>query len=232
MEPEVVVIPCLQTQPQVILQNDYWGLYNLVNGQLFDILYAEFNPLCVQGQWKLYGNIVNEPKRSIIVERTADPHPKKDNINLTPHPRYPWDQFPTLSQLAVEVRQGLAQLTTTEIPKEFDYALINIYDYGDHHIGFHADEEAGHNMVVSISLGGTRDFAIRPKHLTNNGGTYIKKMINDRQIYTTESGTTKFSVYSGDVVYMMPGCQQNYKHSLLKTAKAVSPRLNITFRYY
>ena len=97
-------------------------------------------------------------------------------------------------------------------------------------------EEAGSGPIVSVSLGASRQFVIRPKESTNNGGRFVNHDIvldgETRKYGHTKGDAYKMELIGGDVIYMLPGCQQKHKHSLIKTAKTVGPRINLTFRYH
>lgn len=94
----------------------------------------------------------------------------------------------------------------------FDYCLLNLYRTGQDYISHHSDNEAtdGKDTIASISLGATRRFLFRNKS-TN---------------YTYE-----FSLIDGSLIVMSgEEAQINWKHSVPKTTKVTTPRLNLTFR--
>jgi alkylated DNA repair dioxygenase AlkB len=92
----------------------------------------------------------------------------------------------------------------------FNSVLVNYYRDGKDSISWHADDEPeiDNRCIASISLGGSRSF-----HMKNNlSGELIK-----------------YSLGYGDL-FLMYNCQKTWKHSIPKTKKQVSPRLNLTFR--
>ena len=90
--------------------------------------------------------------------------------------------------------------------------LLNLYEYGQHSNGWHADDEKelGQNpTIISISFGAVRKFKI--KH----------KTIPEKYDIMLENGS----------LLVMEGAFQHYwKHTLPKTAQKVGPRINLTFR--
>lgn len=91
--------------------------------------------------------------------------------------------------------------------------VINWYDSGDEHIGWHSDDEPCIDQtyaITSVSFGAARDFKIRNK--TDPGLTYTITLGNC------------------DILIMYPGMQSEYKHSLPKRKSVNKARCNITIR--
>lgn len=95
----------------------------------------------------------------------------------------------------------------------FDYCLVHIYRDGKDGIGWHNDSEALTTAVASVSLGATRKFRFRE--------------INQKKGWNNE-----FTLKSGDLIYMKPGCQQRYKHTVPVEKRVTQPRINLTFRQF
>lgn len=117
----------------------------------------------------------------------------------------PWSDVPFLAEL----RDRIESLTGFS----FDLVIGNQYRSGSDHIGYHADDDKslGPNpAIASVSLGATRKFQIRP----NGKGT---------QAVTWE-------LRHGDLIVMLPGCQQDFKHRICKTSAPTGVRVNWTFR--
>ena len=96
----------------------------------------------------------------------------------------------------------------------FNFVLCNYYHDGKDSISYHSDDEhfLGPNpTIVSLSLGGTRDFLMR--HKSNK--------FADKQ---------KFALNSGDMIVMRGSTQTNWMHAIPKRTTSVAPRINITFR--
>ncbi|SNW62041.1 alkylated DNA repair [Orpheovirus IHUMI-LCC2] len=154
------------------------------------------------------------------------------NIYGSEHTIYPWNMSTTPSSLDNKleyVKWLIPNLSTQFLPllnkwitelglcngKEYNgpnSCLINEYRDGKAGIGYHSDREAVGPLgeVITISLGGPRDFCIKP---------LFKK---DKPI--------KVSLGSGDLVFMLGNTQQYYAHSIPYRAHA-NYRLSITYRY-
>ncbi len=116
----------------------------------------------------------------------------------------PWS--PTLVTLkdALEARQGLT----------FNSVLANLYRSGRDSVAWHSDDEPelGRNPVIaSISLGAERRFAFR--HKTRKDLPSVRLDLPD-----------------GSLLVMAGTTQYHWEHELAKTARAVGPRINLTFR--
>lgn len=96
----------------------------------------------------------------------------------------------------------------------FNSVLLNLYRSGKDSVGWHRDNEKefGTNPVIaSVSFGETRPFHLKHK---------FKKDI-DRVIIPLTHGS----------LLIMKGKTQHYwEHQIPKTAKDISPRINLTFR--
>lgn len=97
----------------------------------------------------------------------------------------------------------------------FNSMLANWYRQGDDGMGFHADNEPelGHEPVIaSLSLGGMRRFVFKP-----NRGLMAEPIA--------------LELHGGDLLEMSGQTQHQWRHGVPKTARLVSPRINLTFRY-
>lgn len=95
----------------------------------------------------------------------------------------------------------------------FNAAFCNLYRDGQDAMGWHSDDETAlgaQPVIASISLGQTRRFLLRHK-----------------QHKTLQH---EFLLGHGDLLIMAGVTQRFWQHSVAKTAKAVGPRINITFR--
>lgn len=95
----------------------------------------------------------------------------------------------------------------------FNAVLLNRYANGQQHQGYHADDEAelGEEPVIaSASFGGTRRFLVKEK-----------------------AGSRRFSLdlEDGSLLIMRGALQKYFVHAIGKTAKDVTPRINLTFRF-
>lgn len=112
-----------------------------------------------------------------------------------------WPEF------LVDVRDRIEALTGYQ----FDFVIGNYYKSGKDSIGYHADDspEIGERpAIASLSLGATRKFKLRHK---------------------ASGETFDYQLESGSLLVMHPGCQEEWVHSVPKTAKD-GQRINWTFR--
>jgi alkylated DNA repair dioxygenase AlkB len=97
---------------------------------------------------------------------------------------------------------------------QYQVAIGNHYRSAQDSISFHADDErtlGPRPAIASISLGATRSFKMKRKE----GG----------QIYS-------YDLSHGDLLLMLPGCQEEWVHAVPKSARSSGIRINWTFRPY
>jgi alkylated DNA repair dioxygenase AlkB len=91
--------------------------------------------------------------------------------------------------------------------------LINKYRDGNDYVSYHQDNEpelGEKPIIVSLSFGDSRKF--RLKNITTS--KVIEVILED-----------------GDMLFMGPSIQENWKHELPKMKKSTSVRYNLTFRW-
>jgi len=113
--------------------------------------------------------------------------------------------FQELNEIKMEVERRLG-LT-------FNSVLANCYRDGSDSVGWHSDSETelGEDpLIASVSFGQVRSFKFQHKK---------NKMFK----HTIE-------LPSGSLLYMGSGVQQHWRHQLPKSAKQMTPRINLTFR--
>jgi alkylated DNA repair dioxygenase AlkB len=95
---------------------------------------------------------------------------------------------------------------------KFNSCLLNLYHDGSEGMGWHSDDEPELHPdapIASLSLGGERKFAFKHK---------------------TDKLSASLLLENGSVLLMHSPTQNFWNHSLLKTARPVAPRINLTFR--
>jgi alkylated DNA repair dioxygenase AlkB len=95
---------------------------------------------------------------------------------------------------------------------KFNSVLLNLYRDGKDSVSWHSDDEPelGENPIIgSVSLGGTRRFCL--KHKESNQKIEIE-------------------LAHGSFLLMRGELQHYWLHQVPKTQKAVTPRINLTFR--
>lgn len=94
----------------------------------------------------------------------------------------------------------------------FNSCLLNLYHNGSEGMSWHADDEKmlePEGEIASLSLGATRKFSFKHKK-------------------TKE--TIDITLENGSLLIMKGSTQSNWLHSLPKSTKVKSPRINLTFR--
>ncbi|MDP2714987.1 alpha-ketoglutarate-dependent dioxygenase AlkB [Rheinheimera sp.] len=109
--------------------------------------------------------------------------------------------------------QLLAQQLSAFLQLPFNCVLLNWYQNGVQHMGWHADNEpelGPDPYIASLSLGATRRFELKHR----------------RQAWQLALDLTP-----GSLLLMADGCQQHWLHRLPKQSRVTDSRVNLTFRY-
>lgn len=96
----------------------------------------------------------------------------------------------------------------------FNRVLLNLYRNGKDSVAWHSDNlpvDGKHHHIGSVTFGDTRIFKVRHK---------FRKEIRQLDIPLTH----------GSLLLMGETMQEHYEHHIPKTARAVAPRINLTFR--
>lgn len=96
--------------------------------------------------------------------------------------------------------------------QKYNACLLNLYHNGLEGMGWHSDDEKEiiqNSSIASLSLGADRKFSFKHK---------ISKE------------TISIMLESGSLLEMKGVFQKNWLHALPKTTKALTPRINLTFR--
>lgn len=114
-----------------------------------------------------------------------------------------------------EVLLSLKERVENFVGASFNCVLLNLYRNGRDSMGWHSDDEKelGENPIIaSVSFGGERRFLLKPKDKKNptRGEILLRH---------------------GSLLVMGGETQEYWLHGIPKTAKAVAPRINLTFRY-
>jgi alkylated DNA repair dioxygenase AlkB len=95
-------------------------------------------------------------------------------------------------------------------------AGLCFYRTGDDSVAWHGDRVGRaidrDTMVAIVSVGAERTLSVRPK----TGGASRE--------------TLRFPVGHGDLVVMGGSCQRTHEHAVLKSTRAVGPRISVQFR--
>lgn len=110
----------------------------------------------------------------------------------------------------LEIRDQITALTR----QSFNGVLLNLYRDGQDSMGWHTDNEASlgpQPLIPSVNLGATRRMRFKPRK-GRPGDAF------------------GFDLPHGSVLLMSGATQENWLHTITKTAKPVDPRINLTFR--
>ena len=112
-----------------------------------------------------------------------------------------------------ECRRLLSKHYAQELGEPFATAGLCLYRDGKDSVAWHGDRTGRSwdedTMIAIVSLGSARDLALRPR----TGGPSIK-----------------VAAGHGDLIVMGGSCQRTWDHAVLKTTRAVGPRISIQFR--
>jgi len=133
--------------------------------------------------------------------------------NVVPEPRLTagWS---TDAEAAPAVLLEMCRLLSERYPVTFDRVWVNLYRDGRDSVAWHGDRNRHamtRPMVATVSLGARRKFQLRRR------GT-------SRIVHTLMPGV-------GDLVVMGGECQNDWEHTVPKTAQAVGARMSVTIRH-
>jgi alkylated DNA repair dioxygenase AlkB len=118
---------------------------------------------------------------------------------------------------APTVLRSMACALSERYGVEFDSCFCNYYRGGSDSVAWHADRDGRTQidpLVAIVSLGGPRQFAMRPKDPLVRRGTRARL----------------WTLHSGDLLVMGGSCQHEWEHSIPKVRHA-PPRMSVTFRH-
>lgn len=107
---------------------------------------------------------------------------------------------------------SLKQIVEQKTGETYNACLLNLYQNGSEGMGWHSDDEKELEplaSIASLSLGADRKFSL--KHKKNKQ-------------------TVSVILENGSLLEMKNETQLFWKHTLPKTTKVLTPRINLTFR--
>ncbi|KAA9331358.1 alpha-ketoglutarate-dependent dioxygenase AlkB [Hymenobacter busanensis] len=113
--------------------------------------------------------------------------------------------------------QALRQRVEQAAGTSFNSVLLNLYRSGQDSMGWHADDEpelGPEPVIASVSIGSARRFRLRPRPGVGPAHPPLT-----------------LELPGGSLLIMRGLTQRNWQHAVPKTAQAVGPRLNLTFRH-
>ncbi len=122
-----------------------------------------------------------------------------------------------------------------EASEDFNAVVVNRYMGANSSVAWHSDDEASCarndagqvRAIASLSLGQTRTFQLRPKSAESTDGTRRKRKRAD---------IVSIELRHGQLLIMLPGCQEQFEHRLVKASKTecggkeIGLRINLTYR--
>lgn len=185
---------------------------------LFDYLFENL-PWQTQSI-RMFGREIKQPR--LICSLSVDPSSIQYSYSGQRQQAHDMTRFPRIMELKrlIELQfkqEPLSQLGQFEL---FNYALCNLYRDGKDYMGYHTDNERelGEDpVIVSLSIGATRDFHVKPRKLRSSP-------------VTIDSCIHKFQLTNGSLLVMSGSMQRYWQHSLPARSKISEPRINITFR--
>jgi alkylated DNA repair dioxygenase AlkB len=121
---------------------------------------------------------------------------------------------PLPDPVLAQAREELSRHYRPELGEAFTTAGLCYYRDGRDSVAWHGDTigrgRHADTMVAIVSLGSARRLALRPR----GGG----------------SESVGFWLGHGDLIVMGGSCQRTWEHAILKTARAVGPRISVQFR--
>lgn len=126
-------------------------------------------------------------------------------------PPYTYSSIAWPAQDVPEFLNPMFEKVKAQCGFSFNAVLCNYYRSGRDAMGWHRDNEPEINTscIASVSLGSARKFAIR------------QRQQNGQKI--------EVNLGKGDLL-VMRHMQETWEHAIMKTARQVGPRINLTFR--
>ncbi|MBP8792873.1 MAG: alpha-ketoglutarate-dependent dioxygenase AlkB [Lutibacter sp.] len=106
----------------------------------------------------------------------------------------------------------LKALVENETNQQFNSCLLNLYHNGEEGMSWHSDDESelgNQPIIASLSLGALRKFSFKHKILKNKVDLLLQP---------------------GSLIVMKGETQLHWLHTLPKSKKVTTPRINLTFR--
>jgi len=152
-----------------------------------------------QPELRLFGKKFNIPRQQVWM---GEPHCsyRYSGVTFEPEPWHP-------------LVQKLTGWVNLQLNRQFNCVLLNLYQNGGDHMGWHSDDEPELGPspdIASLSLGQARRFDLKHKSMQHQ---------------------LNLTLQNGDLLLMQGPCQQYWEHRVPKQAQASSMRLNLTFRY-
>lgn len=189
---------------------DLLYLPELFSGDEAEVIQAqlarELGPHMRQGQIRMFGKLIDEPRKSLLVAA------HDDFAGQT----YTYSRKTMTAMAPTDVIARLVARIEPLCETRFSYALVNLYEHGDHAMGWHADDEPEIGPVIaSLSFGAPRRFRLRHNTVRGKRGRYIG---------------FDARLASGSLLVMRGDTQEHWQHCVPREKHVQAPRWNLTFR--
>ncbi|KAI4365015.1 hypothetical protein MLD38_021038 [Melastoma candidum] len=150
--------------------------------------------------------------------------PKISYSGHTPH-AYSWNDYPPLRDILDVVHRALPG-------SSFNSLVLNRYGGGNDHVSWHSDEEVVYGPtpdIASVTFGCEREFLLKKKAPGASKGS-CNEPARKRAKSDFVPEQHSFTLKHGSLLVMRGYTQRDWVHSVPKRAKAMSTRINLTFR--
>jgi len=194
------------------MMNDLFEDSLLLNGHI-DFL-ADWLP--VEESNALFNRLLSDTRweqPSLMLYGKEHPIPRLQSWLGDDEYRYRYSGKDFVSERWPQSLAELARRISDAADCQFNSVLINLYRDGHDSMGWHADDEpelGKEPVIASLSLGATRDFALRPTGSTRQAA--------------------RIPLTHGSLMIMKAGMQTHWQHSIPRRARVQDARINLTFR--
>lgn len=164
---------------------------------------AFFNDLSNKVQWA-NESLIMFGKEITIKRKAAFYADKGIQYTYSKKTKKGMDWLPVIEKLKWEAEKYTQQ--------KYNACLLNYYHNGQEGMGWHADNEPEiipNSSIASISIGASRKFSFKHRE---------------------SKETISILLENGSLIEMKGPLQNYWLHALPKTAKIITPRINLTFR--
>ena len=181
-----------------------------------------------EGQAIYFGKIISEEQINVFFEELINKIDWKNEVVVMfgkeittkrkvafysdPNIQYRYSQITKKGLTWIPILLQIKSIVESNTHTQYNACLLNLYHNGNEAMGWHADNEAEikpNSSIASISLGATRKFSFKNK---------------------TTKETNSLLLENGSLLEMKGALQNHWLHSLPKSTKITTPRINLTFR--
>ncbi|XP_031395079.1 DNA oxidative demethylase ALKBH2-like isoform X1 [Punica granatum] len=171
----------------------------------------------------IYGRPLLQPRDSCYI--ASEGLPQLSYSGHKPH-AYSWDDFPPLKDILHEVHRALPG-------SRFNSLVLNRYKGGNDYVSWHSDEETAYGLtpeIASVTFGCEREFLLKKKPSRKARGPRDETTRKRLRTSTSKDDQLSFTLKHGSLLVMRGYTQRDWLHSVPKRARAMSTRINLTFR--